>query len=109
MVQAASAARQHANTTPTETALAASSQCAVRYFWLVAQEVAEGPSSNGSSGPDGGSERRSIASEPSPYHPEPGSILHILYTHKTVVLYVDSLVVEVVVDAFSELSMTIVN
>jgi hypothetical protein len=37
------------------------------------------------------------------------TIICILYTHNTVVLYVDSLVLEVVVDAFSELSMTIVT
>jgi hypothetical protein len=50
-----------------------------------------------------------MAPEPSPYRLELLAIPVILYTKKTVVLYVDSLVLEVVVDAFSELSMTIVH
>jgi hypothetical protein len=47
--------------------------------------------------------------ERSHYRAELLTIPCILYTHRTVVLYVDSLALEVDMDALSELSMTIVN
>jgi hypothetical protein len=52
-----------------------------------------------------------MGSERSPYRRELLTIPYILYTtKKTIVLYVvDSLVLEVVVNAFSELSMTMVH